>query len=75
MNTEIVVSFGLIPFLAIVLQQIFIVYAIYAIFVRPKVNNSIRGRLLNIIRNRYTRGELDTEAYRKLEKDIINLES
>ena len=75
MNTEIVVSFALIPFLAIVLQQIFIDYAIYAIFFRPKANNSIRGKLLNIIRNRYTRGEIDTEAYRELEKDIVNLES
>jgi uncharacterized membrane protein len=75
MNTEIVVSFGPISFIAIVIQQIFIIYAIYAIFIRPRVKNSIRDKLLNIIRSRYTRGEIDTEAYRKLEKDITNLES
>jgi uncharacterized membrane protein len=75
MNTETVVSFGPISFIAIVIQQIFIIYAIYAIFIRPRVKNSIRDKLLNIIRSRYTRGEIDTEAYRKLEKDITNLES
>jgi uncharacterized membrane protein len=75
MNTEIVVSFGPISFIAIVIQQIFIIYAIYAIFIRPKVKNSISDKLLNIIKSRYTRGEIDTEAYRKLEKDITNLES
>ena len=75
MNAEIVVSFGLISFNAIVIQQIFIIYAIYAIFIRPMFNNSNRGKLLHIICNRYIRGEIDSEAYRKLENNIINLES
>ena len=75
MNTEIVVSFGPISFIAIVIQQIFIIYAIYAIFIRPMFNSSKKGKLLQIICNRYTRGEIDSEAYRKLEEDIINLES
>ncbi len=75
MNTEIVVSFGPISFIAIVSQQIFIIYAIYAIFVRPMFNRSNREKLLQILCNRYTRGEIDSEAYRKLEEDIINLES
>ncbi len=46
MNTEIVVSFGPISFIAIVSQQIFIIYAIYAIFVRPMFNRSNREKLL-----------------------------
>jgi uncharacterized membrane protein len=75
MNTEIVVSFGPISFIAIVIQQIFIIYAIYAIFIRPMFMSSNRGKLLHIIYNRYTRKEIDSEAYRKLAKDIINLES
>ena len=75
MNAEIVVSFGLISFIAIVIQQIFIIYAIYAIFIRPMFKNSNRGKLLHIICNRYIRGEIDSEAYWKLENDIINLES
>ena len=75
MNTEIVVSLGPISFIAIVIQQIFIIYAIYVIFIRPKVKNSISDKLLNIIKSRYTRSEIDTKAYRKLEKDITNLES
>ena len=74
MNAEIVVSFGPISFIAVVIQQIFIIYAIYAIFIRPMFNRSNKGKLLHIICNRYTRGEIDSEAYRKLEKDIINLE-
>ena len=75
MNTEIVISLGPISFIAIVIQQIFIIYAIYVIFIRPEVKNSIGDKLLNIIKSRYTRSEIDTEAYRKLEKDITNLES
>jgi hypothetical protein len=43
MNTEIVVSFGPISFIAIVIQQIFIIYAIYAIFIRPTFKSSSRG--------------------------------
>ena len=75
MNTEIVVRFGPISFIAIVIQQIFIIYAIYAIFIRPMFKTSNRGKLLHIIRSRYTRGEIDSEAYRKLEIDITNLAS
>ena len=75
MNTEIIVSFGLVSFIAIVIQQVFIIYAIYIIFIRPMFKTSNRGKLLHIIRSRYTRGKIDSEAYRKLEKDITNLES
>ncbi len=75
MNTEIVVSFGPISFIAIVIQQIFIINAIYAILIRPIFKNSIRDKLLKIIRSSFRRGEIDTETYRNLEKDILNLES
>lgn len=75
MNTEIVVSFGLISFIAIVIQQLFIIYAIYAIFIRPMFKGSNSEKLLHIISSRYICGEIDAEAYRKLEKDITNLES
>ena len=75
MNTEIVVSFGPISFIAIVIQQVFIIYAIYAIFIRPMFKTSNRRKLLHIISSRYTHGDIDSEAYRKLGKDITNLES
>ena len=75
MNTEIVVSFGLISFIAIVIQQLFIIYAIYAIFIRPMFKGSNKEKLLRIISSRYICGEIDAEAYWKLGKDIINFES
>ena len=43
-------------------------YAIYAMFIRPMIKSSNREKLLHIISSRYICGEIDTEAYRKLEK-------
>jgi len=75
MNTETVVIFGPVTLIAFVIQQIFIIYAIYTIFIRPIFKKPIRDKLLNTIRDSYTRGEIDTEAYRNLEKDIVNFDS
>jgi len=75
MNTELVVTFGPATLIAILIQQLFIIYAIYALFIRPIFMRSTRDKLINIIKSSYTRGEIDTEVYRKLEKDINNLDA
>ena len=75
MNAEIVVIFRPATLIAFAIQQIFVIYAIYTIFIRPIFKKSIRDRLLNTIRDSYTHGEIDTEAFQHLEKDIVNLDS
>ena len=75
MNTEIVVIFGPATLIAIVIQQLFIIYAIYALFIRPIFKRSTRDKLINLIRTSHTRGEIDTKVCRELEKGIINLDA
>ena len=75
MNTETVVIFGPVTLIAFVIKQIFVIYAIYTIFIRPIFKKSIRDKLLNTIRDSHTHGKIDTDACRNLEKDIINLGS
>jgi hypothetical protein len=75
MNTETVVIFGPVTLIAFVIQQIFVIYAIYAIFIRPLYKKPVRDKLLNTIRSGYTRGKIGIDACRNLEKDIINLGS
>ena len=75
MSTEMVVVLDPATLIAIVIQQLFIIYALYALFIQPMFKKSIRDKLLNTIRDSYTRGEIDTEAYRNLENDIMNLDS
>jgi uncharacterized membrane protein len=75
MNAELVVDFGPVLFIAFVIQQTFVIYAIYIIFLRSNEKNSTRKQLLDILKNRYSRGELEADVYRKLEKDFLNLKS
>ena len=74
MNTEMTLTYG--PFFLIVLtiQQLFVLYATYRIFFKSDDKITIRKKILDALRSRFRRGEIDFEEYKKLESDFTNLE-
>jgi len=73
MNTEMTLNFGPVFVTAILVQQLFVVYAIHRIFIRPNDGNSIRGETPVILKARYTREEINAGAYDKLKQEFTCL--
>ena len=67
-------AYGPVFLVAFTLQQIFLFYAIYIVFFKPDGKKTTRKRILDALRNRFQRGEIDYVGYKKLEKDFENLE-
>ena len=74
MNTEMTFAYGPVFLIAFTLQQIFLFYAIYIIFFKPDVKKTIRKRILNVLGDRFRRGEIDFVGFKKLKRDFENLE-
>lgn len=74
MNAEMTFTYGPVFLIVFTLQQIFLFYAIYIIFFKPDGRKTIRKRILDVLRNRFRRGEIDCGGYKKLERDFNNLE-
>ena len=58
---------------AFLIQQLFVIYAFYQIFIRPNDEKSIREKVLGILQNRLKLGEINTDGYQKLKQDFTNL--
>lgn len=74
MNAEMTLTYGPVFLFVFTLQQLFLLYAVYRIFFKPDGKRTIRKKILDIIRNRFRRGEIDFGGYKKLERDFNNLE-
>lgn len=74
MNSEMTLTYGPVFLIAFTLQQLFVFYAIYRIFFKPDDKETFRKKVLDALRNRFRRGEIDSCGYKKLERDIENLE-
>ena len=74
MNAEMTFSYGPVFLVAFTLQQIFLFYAIYIIFFKADGKRTIRKRILDVLRKRFHRGEIDFVGYKKLERDFENLD-
>ena len=73
MNAEMTFTYGPVFLIVFTLQQIFLLYAIYIIFFKPDGKKTIREKILNVLRNRFRRGEIEFGGYKKLERDYKNL--
>ena len=74
MNTEMTFSYGPMFLIVLTIQQLFVLYAAYRIFFKPDDKNTIRKKVLDALRNRFRRGEIDFGGYKKLERDFTNLD-
>lgn len=74
MNAEMTFTYGPVFLIVFTLQQIFLLYAIYIIFFMSDGKKTIREKILDVLRNRFRRGEIDFGGYKKLERDYKNLE-
>lgn len=74
MNTEMTFTYGPVFLIVFTLQQMFLLYAIYIIFFKSDGKKPIREKILDVLRNRFRRGEIDFGGYKKLERDYKNLE-
>lgn len=74
MNAEMTFTYGPVFLIVFTLQQMFLLYAIYIIFFKPDGKKTIREKILDVLRNRFRRGEIDFGGYKKLERDYKNLE-
>lgn len=73
MNTEMTFTYGPVFLIVFTLQQMFLLYAIYIIFFKPDGKKTIREKILDVLRNRFLRGEIGFSGYKKLERDFENL--
>lgn len=74
MNTEMTLTYGPLFLIVFTFQQLFLFYAIYRIFFKSDDKKSIREKVLEVLRNRFRRGDIDFGGYKKLERDFTNLE-
>ena len=74
MNAEMTLTYGPVFLIVFTLQQMFLLYAIYIIFFKSDGKKTIREKILDVLRNRFRRGEIDFGEYKKLERDFKNLE-
>lgn len=67
-------TYGPVFLIVFTLQQMFLLYAIYIIFFKSDGKKTIREKILDVLRTRFRRGEIDFGEYKKLERDFKNLE-
>ena len=74
MNAEMTLTYGPVFLIVFTLQQMFLLYATYIIFFKSDGKKTIREKILDVLRKRFRRGEIDFGEYKKLERDFKNLE-